>query len=86
RERVGVRASDRRNRSRKPPAIRATLTPNPSPAERARGDYGIGSKPYRCDIGPTPVRFPFGKEPCSSSNVTTGSRKIQMNLVYLMVL
>jgi len=43
RERVGVRASDRRRQSRKAAAIRATLTPDPSPAERARGDYGIGS-------------------------------------------
>jgi len=38
-----MRASDRRSRSRKPAAIRATLTPAPSPAERERGDYGIGS-------------------------------------------
>jgi len=41
-ERVGVRASEPHNRLRKPAAIRATLTPDPSPAKRARGDYGIG--------------------------------------------
>ncbi|GEM_PF-1189052 len=43
RERVGVRATERRNQLRKPAAIRATLTPDPSPTERLRGDYGIGS-------------------------------------------
>ncbi len=43
RERVRVRASDRRNRLSKPAAIRATLTPDPSPAERARENYGMGS-------------------------------------------
>jgi len=39
-----VRASERRNRLRKPAANRATLTPDPSPGERARGDYGRDSK------------------------------------------
>jgi len=43
-ERVGVRASDRRSLSRKRAAIRATLTPGPSPAERERGGCGIGSE------------------------------------------
>ncbi len=44
RERVGVRASERRARLRKPAAIQVTLTPDTSPAERERGDYGIGPK------------------------------------------
>jgi|GEM_PF-6704861 len=43
RERVGVRASQGQNQLRKPATIRPTLTPDPSPAERARGDYKIGS-------------------------------------------
>jgi len=38
RERVGVRASERENRLRKPAVIRATVTPDPSPSERVRGD------------------------------------------------
>jgi len=42
RERVGVTASERRSRSSKPAAIRAIFTPEPSPAERVNGDYGIG--------------------------------------------
>ncbi|HOP77710.1 MAG TPA: hypothetical protein PLD05_09465, partial [Thermogutta sp.] len=50
-ERVGMRASERRNRLRKPAAIRATLSPDPSPAERVRGDYGIGSN---CQSRPSP--------------------------------
>jgi len=43
RERVGVRASERRNRLRKPAAIRTILTSEPCPAEHVRGDYGIVS-------------------------------------------
>jgi len=54
RERVGVRASERRNRWRKPAAIRATLTPDPSPAERVSEDYGVRSKwePVKCELVP----------------------------------
>ncbi|GEM_PF-1069130 len=44
RERVGVRANERRSRSGKPAGVRATLTPDPSPAKRERGDFGIRSK------------------------------------------
>ncbi len=53
RERVGVRASGCRSPSRKPAAIRVTLTTDPSPAERARGNYGTGSKNrvFSCFVG-----------------------------------
>ena len=38
-----MRASERRNQLRKPAAIGATLTPDPSLAEAVKGDYGIRS-------------------------------------------
>jgi len=69
-----VRASDRRNRSRKPAAIRVTLTPDPSPAERARGDYGIGSKPILLagksplDYWQRPHEMQKDKRPCWDSD------------------
>jgi|GEM_PF-5902460 len=44
-ERVRVRAPDRRSPPRKPAAIRATVTPGPSPAEQEKGGCRIlGSK------------------------------------------
>jgi len=83
RERVGVRASERRNRLRNPAAIRATLTPDPSRAEHVKGDYGIVSKsahafrsPVRANLVPTwradQRRFPQWRAPGPSLHKVAG--------------
>jgi len=40
-----VRVRNRRSRSRKPAGIPATLIPDPCPAERVKGDYGMALSP-----------------------------------------